>query len=200
MELDPRKMHPQVTNILIMLIMIGLGRFINTDNPTILTIIRILYIASITTTLSIYYITKQRIKKANDLKVLKYVKGNSMTSAEYLMGQKESLETITVRDYDMKDIDAALRSTYQSILMMFLMHVVMKYNNPLFMQLVSPVKNAVENNVVKIHSFGKPAVGDLKRPFAGGTLFGVSTGGNYKTDKKTIEEFEMAGYGGTKFE
>lgn len=80
--------------------------------------------------------------------------------------------------------------------MMAFMHLYMKYTNPLLIQSVLPVKSALEQNIVQIHVFGKPASGDLKRPFKVASLFGPS--GGAATDKKSIAEAEQAGTGGAK--
>jgi hypothetical protein len=82
--------------------------------------------------------------------------------------------------------------------MMAFMHLYMKYTNPLLIQSILPFKSALEQNIVQIHVFGKPAAGDLKRPFKVASMFG-STGGA-ATDKKSIAEAEKAGTGGVKEE
>ena len=74
------------------------------------------------------------------------------------------------------------------------MHFYMGYVNPLFMQSISPVKSALEHNVVKIHLFNKPAVGDLKRPFVAPSLFGGSA--KNSTPAEAVEKAEKAGNGG----
>jgi hypothetical protein len=66
------------------------------------------------------------------------------------------------------------------------------------------VKTALESKLVQIHVFGKPASGDLKRPWkAAGGFMQAATGGamgEVKSDKKSIEEAEKAGRGGAKEE
>ncbi|GMF82502.1 unnamed protein product [[Candida] boidinii] len=71
------------------------------------------------------------------------------------------------------------------------------------MQTISPIKSALEANIVKIHLFGKPATGDLKRPFKAASLFGGLGGAgssDVKTDKASIEKAETSGAGGIKEE
>jgi hypothetical protein len=54
---------------------------------------------------------------------------------------------------------------------------------------------------VQVHVFGKPAIGDLKRPWkAAGFMQGLQPGGEVKTDKKSVEEAERSGRGGVKEE
>lgn len=187
-------MHPQVTNIIIMGVMMLISRFLDMENPKTVMIIRIMYCTSMATAFIIYQITRSRIVKKNDLTTMKFVaQGNT------LLGEGEKLEVTTVKNYDLKDIDGCLKSWYTSIATMCFMHLYMGYSNPLFMQSISPIKGALEDNVVKIHLFGKPATGMLKRPFRSIPLFGgVNTGADPKTDKKTIEQMERSGNGGVK--
>ncbi len=84
--------------------------------------------------------------------------------------------------------------------MMCVMHLYFKYTNPLLIQSIIPLKSAFEGNLVKIHLFGQPAVGDLKRPWkAAGGFMGMG-GEGPKADKKSIEMAERAGTGGVKEE
>lgn len=85
--------------------------------------------------------------------------------------------------------------------MMGVMHLYFKYTNPLLIQSIIPLKGAFEGNLVKIHLFGQPAIGDLKRPWkAAGGFMGMAGGGDPKADKKSIEQAERAGSGGVKEE
>lgn len=71
-------------------------------------------------------------------------------------------------------------------------------------QSILPLKGVFEANLVKIHLFGTPASGDLKRPFkaaSGGFMSAMQGGGGeIKTDKASIEAAERAGRGGAKEE
>jgi hypothetical protein len=81
------------------------------------------------------------------------------------------------------------------------MHLYFKYTNPLLIQSIIPVKGAFEGNLVKIHVLGKPASGDLKRPWKANSGFmGAMQQGQVKTDKKSVEAAERSGRGGAKEE
>ncbi|CCK71484.1 PHO88 family protein KNAG_0H00680 [Huiozyma naganishii CBS 8797] len=195
-------MNPQVTNIAIMLVMMGASRFIDMENKTVILYIRVLYCSCAAVTWLLYQLTAARINRANDLSLLKYAEPpqNALLAATSLAEDtsRPRLKVTTVHDYDMESIQAALKSLYQSLAFMLFLHLYLKYNNPLFMQAIGPVKGALENNVVKIHLFGKPATGNLRRPFRAESLLSKFSGGSdeVKTDKKTIEALEMAGEGG----
>lgn len=130
-----------------------------------------------------------------DLTTLKYVEPAPMGSAE-----EPKLITTTVHSYDLQQLRALWKSQLMGIGMMCVMHIYFKYTNPLLIQSIIPLKGAFEGNLVKIHLFGQPAVGDLKRPWkAAGGFMGMG-GEGPKADKKSIELAERAGSGGIKEE
>lgn len=119
-----------------------------------------------------------------------------------MQGNSESkLVTTTVKEYDTQQVNTAIKGVFSGIAMMAFMHLYMQYTNPLLIQSILPVKSAIEQKIVQIHVFGKPASGDLKRPFKAPSMLG-GIGGNTEaqTDKKAISEAETAGSGGVKEE
>lgn len=155
-----------------------------------------MYCTCVGATFLIYQYARYKIVAKNDLTTMKFVvPGNAMS------GEAEKLETTTVLDYDLNQIDSSIKSIYTGLAMMGFMHFYLKYTNPLFMQSISPLKTALESSEVQIHLFNKPATGDLKRPFKAASMFGGLGGkSENKTDKKSIEEAEKAGMGGVKAE
>lgn len=131
-----------------------------------------------------------------DLTTLKYVEPPPMGSTE-----EGKLVTTTVQAYDKAQLKQLIRSQMMSIAMMGFMHLYMKYTNPLLIQSIIPLKGAFESNLAKIHLFGQPATGDLKRPFkaAAGLMSGLQSG-PVQSDKKAVEAAERAGRGGVKEE
>lgn len=177
-----------------MLVMSQVSRLLDLSAPKTLWTIRLLYISSSAIAFIIYQLVRRKIEKENNLKVVKYIKaGNS------LMGEPEKLMIVTVKDYDLDQIQSSINGVYSSVAIMAVMHLVMKYNNPLFMQFIGPVKGALESNLVKMKLFGKKD--DGKRPFKSEPMFGkMPTGDDMRTDKKSIEQLEVAGLGGLKFD
>jgi SRP-independent targeting protein 3 len=131
-----------------------------------------------------------------DMTTLKYVEPAPMGSSE-----EPKLVTTTVHAYDLGQIKTMLRSQLMGVGMMGVMHFYFKYTNPLLIQSIIPLKGAFESNMTKIHLFGQPASGELKRPFkaAQGFMSGLS-GGAAASDKAAIEAAEKAGRGGAKEE
>lgn len=121
------------------------------------------------------------------------------------MGSAEEpkLVTTTVHQYDADQMKALYKSQLMGVGMMCVMHLYFKYTNPLIIQSIIPLKGAFEGNEVKIHLFGKPASGDLKRPFkaAPGLMSSLQGGAPAQVqDKKSLEAAEKAGRGGAKEE
>lgn len=58
------------------------------------------------------------------------------------------------------------------VAMMGFMHIYLKYTQPLFIQALMGLKNLYDAKLVAIHVLGKPATGDLQRPFKTAGMFG----------------------------
>ena len=65
-----------------------------------------------------------------------------------------------------------LRSVFTGIAMVAVMHIYFKFTQPLFMQALMGLKNLYDAKPVHVYIFGKPATGDLKRPWKAAALFG----------------------------
>jgi hypothetical protein len=82
--------------------------------------------------------------------------------------------TTTVHAYDSQQLRSLFKSQLMGVGMMGVMHLYFQYTNPLLIQSIIPLKGAFEGNLVKVHLFGQPAVGELKRPWkASGGLMGM---------------------------
>lgn len=116
-------------------------------------------------------------------------------------GEDPKLVTTTIQEYDSNQVAAQYKQQLMGVGMMAFMHIYLKYTNPLVMQSIIPLKSAFESNLVKVHIFGKPAVGELKRPWkASGGMMGMGGSTGPVTDKASIEAAERAGRGGAKEE
>ena len=119
------------------------------------------------------------------------------------MGSTEEgkLVTTTIKAYDLDQLRSAFRGQLMGIAIMGFMHLYLQYTNPLLIQSILPLKSALESNLIKIHVYGQPASGDLKRPFkAAGGLMAAMQPGQAQSDKKAVEAAEKAGRGGAKEE
>ncbi|KAI1471368.1 inorganic phosphate transport PHO88 [Daldinia caldariorum] len=189
-------LSPQVTNIIIILGMMQVSKKIPFEDPDVLNMVRGLYVASNVIIACIYVYIQFQINKKKDLTTLKYVEPAPMGSSE-----EGKLVTTTVQAYDTQQLKNSFRSQIMGLAMMSFMHLYMKYTNPLLIQSIIPFKSALESNLAKIHLFGQPASGDLKRPFKqpAGLMSGLQSG-PAQSDKKAVEAAERAGRGGVKDE
>ncbi|KAI1786578.1 inorganic phosphate transporter [Ganoderma leucocontextum] len=175
-------MNPAVQNLVISLGAMQLAKKVPFDDPQVLTYVRIAYVATQVIVLGVYFYVGQQIKKKNDQTVLKYVEPSPMDSN----GGK--LVTTTIRDYDLQETSKLMRAVYFGLAMMSFMHLYLKYTQPLFIQALMGVKTLYDAKPVAIYVFGKPAEGDLKRPFKQGGMFGAAA--DPQTDKAAIDEAE----------
>ncbi|KAI4104187.1 MAG: hypothetical protein L6R37_003448 [Teloschistes peruensis] len=189
-------LNPQITNLIIILGMMQVSKKIPFEDPQVLLGVRILYIVTNLVIAGLYLYLQNKINAKKDLTTLKYVEPPPMGSAD-----EPKLITTTVHSYDSQQLRALWKSQLMGVGMMGVMHLYFKYTNPLLIQSIIPLKGAFEGNLVKIHLFGQPAIGDLKRPWkAAGGLMGMGGQGEPKADKKSIEQAERAGSGGVKEE
>ncbi|OQO03631.1 hypothetical protein B0A48_09474 [Cryoendolithus antarcticus] len=192
-------MNPQITNLVIILVMMQASKKVPFDDPNVLNGVRALYVVSNLIIAGIYFYVKMQIDKKKDRTVLKYVEPAPMGSTE-----EAKAVTTTVNAYDSEQLRGLFKSQLMGVGMMAVMHVYFKYTNPLLIQSIIPLKGAFEGNLVKVHLFGTPAAGELKRPWKAAAGFaGMMQGagaGEIKTDKKSIEAAEKAGRGGVKDE
>ncbi|KIJ51099.1 hypothetical protein M422DRAFT_204127 [Sphaerobolus stellatus SS14] len=169
------------------------ARKIPFEDPVILNYVRIAYVSSQVLVLGIYFYITHKIKQKNDQTVLKYVEPTNPMDPS-----AGGLVTTTNKDYDLSEVSKLLKGVYMGIAMMGFLHIYMQYTQPLFIQALMGLKNLYEAKPVAIHLLGKPAEGDLKRPFKGApSLFGGASGP--ATDKAAIDEAEKK-VGGVKEE
>ncbi|KAH7355538.1 inorganic phosphate transporter Pho88 [Pyrenochaeta sp. MPI-SDFR-AT-0127] len=187
---------PQITNLVIILGFMQISKKVPFEDPNVLNGVRALYIVSNIIILSIYLYVQAQINKKNDMTVVKYVEPAPMGS-----GEEPKFVATTVKAYDLQKLRELFKAQLMGVGMMGVMHIYFKYTNPLLIQSIIPLKGAFEGNLVKVHLLGQPATGDLARPWkASGGMMGAMSGGEIKTDKKSIEAAERAGRGGVKDE
>ncbi|KAL4956535.1 inorganic phosphate transporter Pho88 [Aspergillus filifer] len=184
---------PQVTNLAIIVVMMQVSKKVPFDDPDTLLLVRGLYVLSNVIILSLYLYTQVQINKKNDHTTLKYVEPAPLGS-----GEEPRPVTTTNMEYDKGQFRQLIKSQFMGVGMMGVMHLYFKYTNPLLIQSIIPLKGAFESNLVKIHVFGKPATGDLQRPFKAGNSF--LSQGQPKTDKASLENAEKNWRGGVKEE
>jgi len=166
-------MNAQLTNLAVILGLMQVAKRIPLDDPNVLNIVRLGYILSNLIIAGIYYYIGIKIKRKNDLTTLKYTEPAPPMSQE---GPKHI--TTTIMGYDESQLRQAYKSQLMGVGMMLFMHVYLKYTNPLIIQSIIPLKSLFENKLVQIHLQGKPATGELARPWkVSAGLLGAFWGG-----------------------
>jgi len=118
------------------------------------------------------------------------------------MGSAEEPKVVTTNNhtYDLEQVNAGFKAQLMGVGMLAVMHLYLGYANPLLIQSMIPLKGVFEGNLAKVWIFGKPAVGELKRPWKSSGGFPGMGGGEMKTDKKSIEDAKKVNRGGVKDE
>ncbi|SCV74522.1 BQ2448_7551 [Microbotryum intermedium] len=153
-------MNPAITNLLFSLGAMQVARKIDFEQKDTLQLVRIGYVASQLICLLAYYYVSVVIKRKNDLKVLTYVEPKAPMQQE-----PGAQVTTTNRDYDLSEVSKAVRSVLIGIAFMSFMHGYLKYTQPLFIQAIMGIKGLYDSKILQLHILGRPATGDLKRPF-----------------------------------
>lgn len=98
-----------------------------------------------------------------DTTALRYVKP-AKPSADGQPSEPTMVIT-THKAYDLDQLKQAIRSTVTTAAMFCVIHFYFKVNQPLLIQSIVPVKNALISKEALIHLWGDAAEGPLKRPF-----------------------------------
>lgn len=76
-----------------------------------------------------------------------------------------SFITTTNCDYDQQQVWQQIKQVAMGVAILGLVHYKWGYVQPLLFQSILPLKNVIDASVYKVHLLGKPAEGDLKRPW-----------------------------------
>ncbi|KAK6437902.1 phosphate transporter (Pho88), partial [Oleoguttula sp. CCFEE 5521] len=98
-------MNPQITNLVIILVMMQASKKVPFDDPNVLNGVRALYVVSNLIIAGIYFYVKMQIDKKKDRTVLKYVEPAPMGSTE-----EAKAVTTTVNAYDSEQLRGLFKS------------------------------------------------------------------------------------------
>ncbi|CAG8571298.1 8780_t:CDS:2 [Ambispora leptoticha] len=181
-------MNPQIANLVLVLFIVQVARKFDMEDPNVLFYVRAFYASSQLLVMTLCYITKFKIKAKNDTTPLKYVE-----PAKPFQQEPNEVVQTTFRDYDLKKVDELINQTIIGVVIMSALHFYWNFTQPLFIQTILPVKNALQNNVIRIHLLGHKAEGELKRPFKIVSPFGALADAQQPaTDKASIKKAEKA--------
>ncbi|KAI9473880.1 MAG: inorganic phosphate transporter Pho88 [Benjaminiella poitrasii] len=166
-----------------------LGRYLKLEEY--LLPLRILYLSAQLSIIGLSYYLIYKIKQKNDQTVLKYVE----PASQGWDGTETSdrLVNITVMDYDIAEVNKGIKQSAMGILMISFIHFKLGYIQPLLVQSILGFKTFFLTKEVRIHLWGFPTTGDLRRPFRIEAPFGlVNEKKQPKTDKGSIKKAEKA--------
>ncbi|CAO3671589.1 unnamed protein product [Umbelopsis vinacea] len=140
-----------------------LAKKISWDDPETVQMARAAYAIAQLIAIGISYYLILVVKKKNDTTALRYVKP-AKPSADGQPSEPTMVIT-THKAYDLDQLKQAIRSTVTTAAMFCVIHFYFKVNQPLLIQSIVPVKNALISKEALIHLWGDAAEGPLKRPF-----------------------------------
>jgi hypothetical protein len=105
-----------------------------------------------------YLLVHRRKKKLTEDKV-------QVTSKDPMDGGKEKIESLTLFEHDLREVQKAFTNQVFGFGIVVAMHVYMKVNPPLLLQTVMLPMNLFDMPVVQVHLLGKKPVGKLARPW-----------------------------------
>ncbi|KAF9192796.1 hypothetical protein BGZ51_004781 [Haplosporangium sp. Z 767] len=149
------------------------------------------YVTAQAIVLGISYIIQSRIQAKKDTAVLKY-----MEQPKPMSGEEPKLVTTTNMAYDLEQNAQARKQALIGLIVMVFLHFQFGVIRPLVVQSILPIKNALQSKFAQVHLFGKPADGDLKRPWRADNPFAALTGENEQpseaAEKAAIKKAEKA--------
>ncbi|KAF9352451.1 hypothetical protein BGX26_009737 [Mortierella sp. AD094] len=128
------------------------------------------YIASQAVVLGISFIIHRRIQAKKDSTVFKYIEQPKPFS-----GEQPKEVTTTVMEYDLEQNSQVLKQNLVTLALMVFMHFKFGVIRPLIIHSILPIKNVFESKWAQVHLLGKPAVGDLARPWKADNPFAALT-------------------------
>lgn len=98
-----------------------------------------------------------------------------------------------IKDYDIAEVHKTVKQSAMGILLITFLHFKFGYVQPLLVQSILGMKTFLMTKEVRIHYWGSPTTGDLRRPFRLEAPFGmVNEKKQPKTDKGSIKKAEKA--------
>ena len=108
----------------------------------------------------LYYYILSLVRKKNETKVIRVTEPTKPFSTE-----TPQMKEMTIRAYDESKLTEAMNQLIFSFLFMMFLHWKFEFVHPLLLQSIIPLKTAFFAPMVQLHIMGKPATGDLERPF-----------------------------------
>jgi len=107
--------------------------------------------------------------KAKNEKGLIHIKNTGVVANAQAAVDKDNAEnevtTFTIMEYDMSKVKQMAGNTLLTVALSCFLYYKFNIIKPLAIQSIFAIKNIIDQPLVSIHLLGKPATGDLARPF-----------------------------------
>ncbi|KAF9106689.1 hypothetical protein BGX27_009054 [Mortierella sp. AM989] len=149
------------------------------------------YVTAQVIVLGTSFLIKKRIESKKDTTSLKYLE-----QPKPMSGEEPKIVNTTNMAYDLEQNASAQKQAFFGLLFMIFLHFQFGVIRPLVVQSILPIKNALQSKWALVHLFGKPAEGDLKRPWKADNPFAALTGAqdapSEAEEKAAIKKAEKA--------
>ncbi|KAI8577069.1 hypothetical protein K450DRAFT_253511 [Umbelopsis ramanniana AG] len=170
----PTILTSQAFNIGLMLFAMQASKKISWEDPETIQLARAAYGIAQLVAVAITYYLIMVVKKKNDTTTLRYVvPGKPSTNGQ---PSEPTAVVTTHRAYDIDQLQKAIRSIFTTAVMFSVVHFYFKINQPLLLQSIVPIKNALISKEALIHLWGDAAEGPLQRPFKAESPFSALLG------------------------
>ncbi|OZJ02756.1 hypothetical protein BZG36_03344 [Bifiguratus adelaidae] len=197
-------------NMVLTLGCVQLAKPLDMNDPDIIFYLRVTYVVAQLAIVAFYYLIIALAKKKNgsilnldppgpqilnknilDTTPLRYVEPAKPSLSNPSPDSNGELISTTHRDYDIAETKKLITSSLTGIAMIGFLHLQFKFVQPLLIQSILPIKNAVLSKPARIYLWGEKAEGDLKRPFkVDNPLAAFGGGEGPKTDAASIKKAE----------
>lgn len=136
--------------------------YIDASNSNTVWLTRTAFVAAVGAFLYIIMLLRRSIASQNDATIVKYMKKVKVEGKR--KPRKKEIEQ-TVAEYDAEKLATWSRTTLFMEAFVLFLHVVFDMYTPLLISLFTTPVTVLDSPLVQIHLLGRPATGDLARPF-----------------------------------
>jgi len=141
------------------------------------------YVTAQVIVLGLSFLIQKKIQSKKDTTVLKY-----LDQPKPMSGEQPKLISTTNMAYDLEQNASAQKQALISFALMLFLNFQFGVIRPLVVQSILPVKNALQSKFAQVHLFGKPAEGDLRRPWKADNPFAALSGAAEEPQSEAAEK------------
>ncbi|KAI9595445.1 inorganic phosphate transporter Pho88 [Syncephalis fuscata] len=169
-------------NVVMMLGIMQLTKWFDMEDPSTIFYFRILYVSVQATLCLVALAMIKKVQAKNDQTPLRYQEAQQPFSQE-----PPNFITTTVCEYDQQQFWQQIKQVGTSVALLGFIHYKWGYVQPLLLQSILPVKSLFDSPAIQVHLLGKPAEGELKRPWKAASPFGAFGSGAAATNPTGVD-------------